>query len=275
MFEIGNTLREARRRRGLEIGDCEAGTKIRPKYLRALEEEQFDLLPSPAYVRGFLRSYAEFLDLDGQLVIDEYESRFAVTEGFDEPRGGSAGAATHVPAGGRRRTRVSARRAGIGSRPGPEQRRRTEAHLLWLAIGGVLTAGILVQMGIGNPKDEPLPVTADPAVTTGGSATPDDPRLATPEQPERFQVRLTGTGTYGSYIEVRRRNASGSLAVQTILQSGQSRSFRIQNSVWVKTANPEGLKVEINGKQVTLAATMTSFLVTRNGLKVDTSTTGG
>jgi cytoskeletal protein RodZ len=47
MFEIGNTLREARLRRGLDILDCEAETKIRAKYLRAMEEEQFDLMPSP------------------------------------------------------------------------------------------------------------------------------------------------------------------------------------------------------------------------------------
>ena len=76
MFEIGNTLREARLRRGLDILDCEAETKIRAKYLRAMEEEQFDLMPSPTYVRGFLRAYADFLDLDGRLVLDEYESRF-------------------------------------------------------------------------------------------------------------------------------------------------------------------------------------------------------
>lgn len=76
MFEIGNTLREARLRRGLDILGCEADTKIRAKYLRAMEEEQFDLMPSPTYVRGFLRTYAEYLDLDGRLVLDEYESRF-------------------------------------------------------------------------------------------------------------------------------------------------------------------------------------------------------
>ena len=56
MFEIGNTLREARLRRGLDILECEAETKIRAKYLRAMEEEQFDLMPSPTYVRGFLRT---------------------------------------------------------------------------------------------------------------------------------------------------------------------------------------------------------------------------
>src|SRR5688500_4105657 len=80
MFEIGNSLREARLRRELELADAEHGTKIRGKYLRALEDEQFELLPSHTYVKGFLRSYAEFLGLDGQLYVDEYNSRYVIGE---------------------------------------------------------------------------------------------------------------------------------------------------------------------------------------------------
>ncbi len=63
-------------RRGLDIADCESATKIRGKYLRALEEEQFEVLPGPTYVRGFLRTYADHLELDGRAVLDEYEQRF-------------------------------------------------------------------------------------------------------------------------------------------------------------------------------------------------------
>src|SRR5437762_7422528 len=76
MFELGSSLREARRRRAIEFGQAEQATKIRGKYLRALEEERFDLLPSPTYVKGFLRTYAEYLGLDGQPYVDEYNSRF-------------------------------------------------------------------------------------------------------------------------------------------------------------------------------------------------------
>lgn len=76
MLEIGNTLREARMRRSLDITDCEAVTKIRGKYLRALEEEQFEMLPGPTYVRGFLRTYSDHLGLDGRLVVEQYESQF-------------------------------------------------------------------------------------------------------------------------------------------------------------------------------------------------------
>src|SRR5215470_1889849 len=76
MFEIGSSLREARHRRKIEIAQAEQATKIRGKYLRALEDEQFGLLPAETYVKGFLRTYAEYLGLDGQLYVDEYDSRF-------------------------------------------------------------------------------------------------------------------------------------------------------------------------------------------------------
>jgi cytoskeletal protein RodZ len=80
MFEIGSSLREARLRQGLDFPELEQATKIRAKYLRALEEEQFDLLPAQTYVKGFLRSYADYLGLDGQLYVDEFTSRYVVGE---------------------------------------------------------------------------------------------------------------------------------------------------------------------------------------------------
>jgi cytoskeletal protein RodZ len=80
VFEIGNSLREARLRQSLEFADVERVTKIRPKYLRALEDEQFETLPAQTYVKGFLRTYAEFLGLDGQLYVDEYNSRYVSRE---------------------------------------------------------------------------------------------------------------------------------------------------------------------------------------------------
>ena len=76
MFEIGNSLREARTRKGLDFPELEEGTKIRAKYLRALEDEAFETLPSATYVKGFLRTYAEYLGLDGQLYVDEYNVRY-------------------------------------------------------------------------------------------------------------------------------------------------------------------------------------------------------
>ncbi len=76
MPEIGATLHDARLRRKADITEVEAETKIRAKYLRALEEEEWDLLPGPTYVKTFLRTYGEYLDLDAKLLVEEYKQRF-------------------------------------------------------------------------------------------------------------------------------------------------------------------------------------------------------
>jgi hypothetical protein len=75
MPDIGTTLREARMRARIDISQIEAETKIRAKYLRALENEEWDLLPGPTYVKSFLRTYADALGLDGKLLIEEYKLR--------------------------------------------------------------------------------------------------------------------------------------------------------------------------------------------------------
>jgi cytoskeleton protein RodZ len=75
MPDIGESLREARMRARIDISEIEAQTKIRAKYLRALENEEWDLLPGPTYVKSFLRTYAEALGLDGKLLIEEYKLR--------------------------------------------------------------------------------------------------------------------------------------------------------------------------------------------------------
>jgi cytoskeleton protein RodZ len=69
---IGEVLKRTRTRRKIDIRTVEQQTKIRIKYLRALENEEWDVLPGPAYAKGFLRTYAQFLGLDGDALVDEY-----------------------------------------------------------------------------------------------------------------------------------------------------------------------------------------------------------
>jgi cytoskeletal protein RodZ len=77
---IGERLREARMRQKIDIAEVESATKIRAKYLRALENEEFGLLPGNTFVKTFMRTYAEYLGLDAQLLIEEYRVDY-------EPRG--------------------------------------------------------------------------------------------------------------------------------------------------------------------------------------------
>src|SRR5881227_2302499 len=128
MFEIGSSLREARLRQALDFPEIEQNTKIRGKYLRALEDEQFEVLPAQTYVKGFLRSYAEYLGLDGQLYVDEYNSRYVVGE-EDAP--------------------FRARRTATGQRSPRIQSRVVLLTLLGIAV---VTALVIVAWTRGNPQ---------------------------------------------------------------------------------------------------------------------------
>lgn len=74
---IGPTLREARNRRKVDLSEVEAAIKIRVRYLQAIENEEWDALPGGAYTRGFIRTYAIYLGLDGDRLADDYRRSFA------------------------------------------------------------------------------------------------------------------------------------------------------------------------------------------------------
>src|SRR3954462_573368 len=150
MFEIGSSLREARLRQGLDFPELEQGTKIRGKYLRALEDEQFDVLPAQTYVKGFLRSYAEYLGLDGQLYVDEYNSRFVVGE-------------EESPSRPRR------------SAPPPSRGVQVQSRVVLLTLLGIasITALVIVAWTRGEPqKKEPVGLGGAPAQTSTVSKPP-------------------------------------------------------------------------------------------------------
>lgn len=70
-------------RERIDVSEIEAKTKIRARYLRALENEEWDLLPGPTFVRSFLRTYAQALGLDGRALVEEYRMRFEPPSDID------------------------------------------------------------------------------------------------------------------------------------------------------------------------------------------------
>lgn len=102
---IGPTLREARNRRKLDLSEVEATIKIRVRYLQAIENEEWDALPGGAYTRGFIRTYASYLGLDGERLADDYRRSTAPPGGERAPK-----RVEPVPTGMRRsRPRLSGR----------------------------------------------------------------------------------------------------------------------------------------------------------------------
>jgi cytoskeleton protein RodZ len=107
MAEIGDTLREARMKARIDVSELEAKTKIRAKYLRALENEEWSLLPGPTFVKSFLRTYAQALGLDGRALVEEYRLH------HERPSEAAPEAPVARPGGGRAsRIRVPGPRPG-------------------------------------------------------------------------------------------------------------------------------------------------------------------
>jgi cytoskeleton protein RodZ len=103
MAEIGATLRAARMSARIDVSEIEAQTKIRAKYLRALENEEWDLLPGPTFVRSFLRTYAQALGLDAKALVEEYRLN------YERPSEGALEPIVSTPSASPTRGRVPAR----------------------------------------------------------------------------------------------------------------------------------------------------------------------
>ena len=229
MFEIGNTLREARLRRTLDFRQVETFTKIRSRYLRALEEEDFDSLPAETYVRGFLRGYAEFLGLDGQLYVDEYNSRFVT--GDDSPVF--------------RPRRSQPKRTGRGL--------ETNVVLLALTAIAVMTALVIVAWKFSAGSGTNSPKTSQPAKSAVRKPTRPATRPATHRDTTRANVLVTAVKG-SSWLEVHANPGGGKLGkllYQGTLEKGQVQRF-VARKLWVNAGTPENLRVKLNGERVTI-----------------------
>jgi cytoskeleton protein RodZ len=219
MFEIGNSLREARVRQGLEFPEIEHATKIRSKYLRALEEETFEILPAQTYIKGFLRTYSEYLGLDGQLYVDEYNSRYV---GLDE----------ESP------LRVT--------RQAPRQERRLAGGVVLAVVAGiaVVTALVIVawKFGSGSSSNKPATQTVHHATRQQRSHA----RAA-----HSVQVQVQATHGYGSYLVARVASPGGRQLYAGTLEPGKIQTFR-SSSVWFRLDAPANVLVSVNGRRVTL-----------------------
>jgi cytoskeleton protein RodZ len=237
VFEIGNSLREARLRQGFELPRVEADTKIRAKYLRALEEEHFEVLPGDTYVKGFLRTYAEYLGLDGQLYVDEYNSRFVVGE-------------EESPARPRR------------SAPPPSRGVHVQSRVVLLTLLGIaaVTALVIVAWTRGEaPKQQPVGLGSTPVQTSGATQTP-----AVPVN----NVRLIVTARRGNcWLEVHSGAATGRILFQGTLELGQRKLFT-GHKLWITLDRPENLRTILNGHTRLLPrGGVKTLIVTARGIR--------
>jgi cytoskeleton protein RodZ len=249
MFEIGATLREARERRHLTYEQVEAEIKIRAKYLRALEEEEFDSLPSGTYVRGFLRAYASYLGLDGRLFVDEYASRFG-TRHDDELFS-------------RRRER-------------PMTQRRESSSAVLVALIAVVAIGVLFfvawRFGPGeanSPAPSVFTVTRTERngnLETVGATTPaatstSERRTSVTSKPVHLRIDVRNGTTW---VKVTRLSTGGVIAQKQVAAGDQLGGGELQDrqGFAIETAIPGNVSVAVNGLTFALVGAKGPWIVT-------------
>jgi len=245
MFEIGGSLREARLKRGLTPADVQKAIRIRDRYLQALEEERWELLPGDAYVKGFLRTYADYLGLDGNLYVDEYNNRYARP---DEPQ--------LVP---ERFARSGPRLGGSGLlRP-----------LVALGVLAAIVAAVAAwQLGGSSGTKQGAPPTSVP--TTVSKPPPKKKqhhkRHVSPTLPSRAML-VAARGA--SWLWVRSGGATGRTVYEGTLVQGKSLPVNLKNGpVWIRIGDPPNLDVRLGGRLVQgLPTQVGNVLLTRRGIR--------
>lgn len=232
MPDIGSTLREARMRQRIDIAEIEAETKIRAKYLRALENEEWDLLPGPTYVKSFLRTYADALGLDGRLLIEEYKLRHERLSDVElQPI---------APPGRRERQRQR--------RPGPIIPR-------WLVIVVVIIGLIVALYALGNgSSNDKAPTPASTVATATQPKTSTSPKksatLGAKKKAKPRKARVTVVATGQVYVCL--KAAGGRTPINGVIltaggKKGPYRSSRLR----LLLGNGEA-RIYANGKQRTV-----------------------
>jgi cytoskeletal protein RodZ len=235
MPDIGTTLREARMRQRIDISEIESETKIRAKYLRALENEEWDLLPGPTFVKSFLRTYADALGLDGKLLIEEYKLRHERLSDVElQPI---------TPLGQRDRRRP---RAGV-----------PRGWIVAFVVVGLLAALYAVGRHGGNDNGSPsgsnVRTTPPTSTGTGGTAAgaSSSNKKKKKEKPKPKHARLTIVATGQVYVCLK---AAGKRTLVNSVLTGGAHQGPFKSSRFRIRLGTSEARLVVNGKSHSVPA---------------------
>lgn len=246
MLEIGSSLREARRRRGVGLPEAEAATMIRARYLEALETERFELLPEGPYLRSFLREYSEYLGLDGDIFVTEYMLRFPPPEPEPDasPSRGFATVLADLPRG---------------------------------PIVAVAALVAVVAIGAWQLEKNGSPNTAQPPASPAHVRAPSQVRPAATTHPAVTKTAahtsaataLELTAARGPcWVQVRIGSSTGRVVTERTMQPGETARLGLRRPLWIRLGAPWNVNASIGSRSVTtsLPAKTGNVLATGRGL---------
>lgn len=227
---IGATLREARNRRKVGLSEVEATTRIRVRYLRAIESEEWDVLPGDVYVRSFIRTYASYLGLDGERLADDYR-RSAVA--------------------GRERSAPSPEPTTV-DRPRPP-RSPARGRIVATAVTAILI-GVVIAVGLTTGEDDPtVTVRGERSGTAAGAVTEKEPAPQQLAPARRPGLSLELAATAEVWVCLLDGRGEPLLDGQILSEGAEEGPFR-SDSFTVSFGNGE-VSMSIDGKQAAIPAT--------------------
>jgi len=267
VVEIGQSLREARERRGIALPEAESATMIRARYLEALEVERFELLPEGPYLRSFLREYAEYLGLDGDRILTLAGDRLESHEPLEPEPDDATGEPVEIEP-----TRVLVWLDHALGRVPPGLRRWG-----WLAVVLVPIVVLVLRAGGGSHHTtlEPRPVSTH--TPTVASTPPDSRPIAAPatatipaptnlRSPRRMSVELSAPRG-DCWILVRDGSSQGPVMFEGVVRRGGTVGFQ-GKTLWLRVGAPWNLVVRVDGRvSHGLPARPSDLLVTPQGAK--------
>lgn len=227
---IGATLREARNRRKVGLPEVEAATRIRIRYLQAIESEEWDVLPGDVYVRSFVRTYASYLGLDGERLADDY--RRSVAGGAEPPSPGPE-------PGVARRSRAP--------------RSQARGRIVATAVTATLI-GVVIAVGLTTGEDDPaVTIRSEGIGSADREGTVKEP---TPQQPAPVQRRglsLELAATAEVWVCLLDGQGEPLLDGRILTEGAEEGPFR-SDSFTVSFGNGE-VSMSIDGKEAAIPAT--------------------
>jgi cytoskeletal protein RodZ len=261
---IGAVLEKARRERGLSLRDVEDATKIRTRYLEGLEREDFSVLPDAVYVQGFLKTYANFLGLNGDEMARDLRNRRSPRRDLQQP--------SYEPLQSSEFERPLMSPGGLA---GAERRRVSGAAILTVALALLVIAGVigaLYYVGVqssesGAPEDrqaqperaeDPPPEQEQPAPEQNAPEQRREPAEERAATPSRVQAdeEASAAETVSVTLAVADSPAGltvtvdGTVAADVFAQPGFSQTFVGEVMVTVSTANAGAVEATVDGEEL-------------------------
>jgi cytoskeletal protein RodZ len=241
MPTVGEILSAERRRQGKQISDVVEGTKIRSRLIDALEQGRYDDLPSPAYTKGYIQSYARFLEIPVEPLLDQFRVESAEVVRRPTPIDRYLAA---IPA-----ETVVPRRGTAHEIP----RNVSIAAVVGVVLVVLLLCAISQLGSCGGPKT--------PAGSATSTETPGAPTVS--GSPGATATTSTTTANLGFRLRISTQNGLASQVKLTVdghptldetMQDGASKEFRVKERAVLIISNPTAVEVTRDGQVETVTA---------------------